>query len=140
MTNKIKIRTNQRGTLLNRASKRSCAPGVTRTPDRRIRNPLLYPAELRAHFIGKSGQRKRFSRCASTVGLVKHRKPTKTWERTRLRNLLRQQIRPLLCQSFCRRQRSLEIAQDITFQRGAKARSGARQTNFFAQQSKSSTP
>jgi hypothetical protein len=24
------------------------APGVTRTPDRRIRNPLLYPAELRA--------------------------------------------------------------------------------------------
>src|SRR5437773_4989756 len=25
------------------------APGVTRTPDPRIRNPLLYPAELRAH-------------------------------------------------------------------------------------------
>src|SRR5688572_24175357 len=25
------------------------APGGTRTPDRRIRNPLLYPAELRAH-------------------------------------------------------------------------------------------
>ena len=25
------------------------APGVTRTPDLRIRNPLLYPAELRAH-------------------------------------------------------------------------------------------
>lgn len=25
-----------------------CAPGVTRTPDPRIRNPLLYPAELRA--------------------------------------------------------------------------------------------
>src|ERR1043166_1332266 len=24
------------------------APGVTRTPDPRIRNPLLYPAELRA--------------------------------------------------------------------------------------------
>src|SRR4051812_4570383 len=24
------------------------APGVTRTPDRRIRNPMLYPAELRA--------------------------------------------------------------------------------------------
>jgi hypothetical protein len=24
------------------------APGVTRTPDLRIRNPLLYPAELRA--------------------------------------------------------------------------------------------
>ena len=29
---------------------RSCgAPGVTRTLDLRIRNPLLYPAELRAH-------------------------------------------------------------------------------------------
>src|SRR6266436_4147715 len=28
---------------------RGCAPGVTRTPDPRIRNPLLYPAELRAH-------------------------------------------------------------------------------------------
>src|SRR4051812_21929177 len=26
----------------------SSAPGVTRTPDRRIRNPMLYPAELRA--------------------------------------------------------------------------------------------
>ena len=30
----------------------SCAPGVTRTPDPRIRNPLLYPAELRAHLLG----------------------------------------------------------------------------------------
>jgi hypothetical protein len=30
----------------SRFSKR--APGVTRTPDPRIRNPLLYPAELRA--------------------------------------------------------------------------------------------
>ncbi len=29
-------------------SKSCCAPGVTRTPDPRIRNPLLYPAELRA--------------------------------------------------------------------------------------------
>src|SRR4030095_6717169 len=27
---------------------RGCAPGVTRTPDPRIRNPLLCPAELRA--------------------------------------------------------------------------------------------
>ena len=27
---------------------RGGAPGVTRTPDPRIRNPLLYPAELRA--------------------------------------------------------------------------------------------
>jgi hypothetical protein len=30
---------------------RDCAPGVTRTPDRRIRNPLLYPAELRAQNV-----------------------------------------------------------------------------------------
>ena len=34
------------------------APGVTRTPGLRIRNPLLYPAELRAqialqYFAGK---------------------------------------------------------------------------------------
>jgi hypothetical protein len=35
------------------------APGVTRTPDPRIRNPLLYPAELRAHLIGKSAQAER---------------------------------------------------------------------------------
>ena len=32
---------------------KSCAPGVTRTPDPRIRNPLLYPAELRAHLLVK---------------------------------------------------------------------------------------
>src|SRR6266567_4758999 len=31
----------------------------------------------------------RFSRCYSTVGLVKQCKPTKTWERTRLQNLVR---------------------------------------------------
>jgi integrase len=66
---------------------------VTRTPDLRIRNPLLYPAELRAHFIGKSEPRERFilrfSRCYSTVGLVKPCKSTKTWERTRLQNLIR---------------------------------------------------
>jgi integrase len=31
----------------------------------------------------------RFSRSYSTVGLVRERKPTKTWERTRLQNLLR---------------------------------------------------
>jgi integrase len=30
-----------------------------------------------------------FSRCCSTVGLVKQRKPTKTWEKTRLQNLVR---------------------------------------------------
>ena len=72
---------------------RGCAPGVTRTPDRRIRNPLLYPAELRAHFTGKSGCQKRFlllySRCYSTVNVVKVQKPTKTWKRTRTQNLIR---------------------------------------------------
>ena len=31
----------------------------------------------------------RFSRCHSTVGLVKLRKPTKTWKRTRTQNLIR---------------------------------------------------
>jgi integrase len=66
---------------------------VTRTPDLRIRNPLLYPAELRALFIGEFGQLERFilrfSRCYSTVHLVKQRKPTKTWKRTRLQNLIR---------------------------------------------------
>src|SRR5207248_10350423 len=93
MTNKTKTRINQPCTLLNRAPKRGCAPGVTRTLDLRIRNPLLYPAELRAHFIGKSEYRKRFlllfSRCYSTVNLVKLRKPTKTWKRTRMQNLIR---------------------------------------------------
>ena len=34
--------------------KKRCAPGVTRTPDPRIRNPLLCPAELRAHLIRNS--------------------------------------------------------------------------------------
>jgi integrase len=66
---------------------------VTRTPDPRIRNPLLYPAELRAHFIGKIAKAQRFkwrfSRCYSTVGFVSKHKPTKTWERTRLQNLVR---------------------------------------------------
>ncbi len=29
----------------------SCAPGRIRTSDLRIRNPLLYPAELRAQIV-----------------------------------------------------------------------------------------
>jgi hypothetical protein len=69
------------------------APGVTRTPDLRIRNPLLYPAELRAHLLGKSAWQKRFllhfSRFDSAVDLVKQCKPKKTWETTRLQNLIR---------------------------------------------------
>src|SRR5437879_4428664 len=39
---------------------RGCAPGRIRTSDLRIRNPLLYPAELRAHFIGEVAPNKRF--------------------------------------------------------------------------------
>ena len=30
---------------------------MTRTPDPRIRNPLLYPAELRAHLLGNEGNK-----------------------------------------------------------------------------------
>jgi hypothetical protein len=39
--------------VLAALKQRSCAPGRTRTFDLRIRNPLLYPAELRAHLLGK---------------------------------------------------------------------------------------
>src|ERR1700754_568763 len=34
--------------LFENAQVRRCAPGGIRTPDRRIRSPMLYPAELRA--------------------------------------------------------------------------------------------
>ena len=37
------------------------APGRTRTFDLRIRNPLLYPAELRAQILGKMAHRERVS-------------------------------------------------------------------------------
>src|SRR5262245_1266358 len=40
-----------------------CAPGRTRTFDLRIRNPLLYPAELRAHLLGEPERRSMFSSC-----------------------------------------------------------------------------
>ena len=54
---------------------------------------MLYPAELRAQLLGKSAwaQRlsRRFSRSYSTVGFVKQHKAAKTWERTRLQNLVR---------------------------------------------------
>src|SRR5437764_12056946 len=36
------------GSVVDLLSQIQSAPGVTRTPDLRIRNPLLYPAELRA--------------------------------------------------------------------------------------------
>jgi hypothetical protein len=65
----------------DRSFLKGCAPGVTRTLDLRIRNPLLYPAELRARFIGEFSVGERilvsFSRLASTVCLVKQRKPSK---------------------------------------------------------------
>src|SRR5215470_16376845 len=54
---------------------------------------MLYPVELRAHLLGKMSLNERFcsrfSRCDSTVGSVKQCKPTRTWERTRLQNLVR---------------------------------------------------
>src|SRR5947207_1711917 len=72
---------------------RDCAPGVTRTLDLRIRNPLLYPAELRAQFTGKMAWierfQLRFSRLCSTVEPVKDQKPAKAWQKTRHQNLIR---------------------------------------------------
>ena len=66
---------------------------MTRTLDLRIRNPLLYPAELRAQLLGKTAEANdsilRFSRCDSTVAFVKRSKPAKTWQKTRLQNLIR---------------------------------------------------
>ena len=71
----------------------SCAPGRTRTFDLRIRNPLLYPAELRAHLVGKIGLLVAvlltFSRLCSTVCFVKQEKTPKTWQTTRLQYLVR---------------------------------------------------
>ena len=69
------------------------APGVTRTLDLRIRNPLLYPAELRAQFMGESGTPApnivTFSQHNSTVSCVKQRKRIKIWQTTRTQNLIR---------------------------------------------------
>ena len=39
---------------------KGCAPGRTRTFDLRIRNPLLCPAELRAHLLGTLERRSMF--------------------------------------------------------------------------------
>src|SRR5881394_971830 len=64
------------------------APGVTRTPDPRIRNPLLYPAELRALLIRDMAHEQR--RC----------------ERVSL-------VRSLLCQSFRSGQRGLEVSRNV---------------------------
>jgi hypothetical protein len=43
------------------------APGVTRTPDPRIRNPMLYPAELRAL---NTSQRIGLARCLATLVVI----------------------------------------------------------------------
>src|SRR5439155_18387693 len=40
------------------------------------------------------------SRCYSTVGVVKQRKPTKTWERTRLQNLVRHKTGSYYARAF----------------------------------------
>src|SRR5437867_11207695 len=42
----------------------------------------------------------RFSRCYSTVGLVKQCKPPKTWERTRLQNLVRHKFGRYYARAF----------------------------------------
>src|SRR6266487_2047560 len=64
-----------------------------RTDDLLITNQLLYQLSYAGVLLGKRPWRKRlllrFSRCYSTVGLVKQCKPRKTWERTRLQNLIR---------------------------------------------------
>ena len=59
---------------------------------------MLYPVELRAQFPNLQGLTindetvfLHFSRCCSTVNLVKQCKPTKTWARTGHRNLLKHQ-------------------------------------------------
>jgi integrase len=59
---------------------------------------MLYPVELRAQIsdfqrftIGHETFCLHFSRCCSTVNLVKQCKPTKTWARTGHRNLLKHQ-------------------------------------------------
>ena len=66
---------------------------MTRTPDLRIRNPLLYPAELRAQLPCKIDLLTKSFVAFFTVRfygwLVKQRKPKKTWAKTRLQNLLR---------------------------------------------------
>src|SRR6266496_6673517 len=46
---------------------------------------MLYPVELRAQDLLLFA----FSRCCSTVGCMKQHRSTKTWERTRIQNLLR---------------------------------------------------
>src|SRR5438067_4932108 len=89
------------------------APGVTRTLDLRIRNPLLYPAELRAQFIGKSKWQKRFC-CSFTVLFCGRPCETAQTHENMEKNANAKsyppQIRELLCQSFRRRQRGLEVS------------------------------
>ncbi len=55
------------------ASGNDNAPGGTRTPDRRIRNPMLYPAELRAHALENT--RPLYPIPASWQGPPRHKAP-----------------------------------------------------------------
>ena len=86
---------------------------MTRTLDLRIRNPLLYPAELRAQFIGKSKWQKRFC-CSFTVLFCGRPCETAQTHENMEKNANAKsyppQIRELLCQSFRRRQRGLEVS------------------------------
>ena len=80
-----------------------CAPGRTRTFDLRIRNPLLYPAELRAQMLGMPLGVKilaTFSPCCSPIGFVKQHKSPKTWERTRPQNLIRHKSERYYARAF----------------------------------------
>src|SRR5262249_6341805 len=87
-THKFFVRPNLRKRLIING-----APERIRTTNLLIRSQMLYPVELRAHLLGNMPLDKvstlRFSRCYSTVNLVKQCKPMKTWERTRFQNLVR---------------------------------------------------
>ena len=77
---------------------------MTRTPDPRIRNPLLYPAELRAQLIGKIALTvaplSTFSRSRSTVNVMRQQRTGKTWQRTRLQNLVRHKAGSYYARAF----------------------------------------
>ena len=77
---------------------------MTRTPDPRIRNPLLYPAELRAQLIGKItltvAPLSTFSRSRSTVNVMRQQRTGKTWQRTRLQNLVRHKAGSYYARAF----------------------------------------
>src|SRR4029077_9314216 len=75
-----------------------------RTDDLLITNQLLYQLSYAGIHESKSRWQGRlflrFSRCYSTVRLVKEQKPSKTWERTRVQNLLRHKSRRYYARAF----------------------------------------